>query len=59
MYKTLTQVGLFLVLVIVLVVTFYEYFYVQENNLKKIEKISPDIDETIIKKKIIENTYIM
>ncbi len=54
MYKTLTQVGLFLVLVIVLVVTFYEYFYVQENNLKKIEKISPDIDETIIKKKIVE-----
>ncbi len=56
MYKTLTQVGLFLVLVIVLLVTFYKYFHVQENNLKKIEKISPDIDETTINKKIVEET---
>ena len=52
MYKTLTQVGLFLVLVFVLLITFYKYFYVQENNEEsKIEIISPNLNKTIEIKK--------
>ena len=52
MYKTLTQVGLFLVLVFVLLITFYKYFYVQENNKEsKIKTISPNINKTIEIKK--------
>lgn len=52
MYKTLTQVGLFLILVFVLLITFYKYFYVQENNEEsKIKTISPNINKTIEIKK--------
>ena len=52
MYKTITQVGLFLVLVFVLLITFYKYFYVQENNEEsKIEIISPNLNKTIEIKK--------
>ena len=52
MYKTLTQVGLFLILVFVLLITFYKYFYVQENNKEsKIKTISPNINKTIEIKK--------
>lgn len=52
MYKTLTQVGLFLVLVFVLLITFYKYFYVQENNEESRIKItSPNINKTIEIKK--------
>ena len=52
MYKTLTQVGLFLVLVFVLLITFYKYFYVQENNEESRIKItSPNLNKTIEIKK--------
>mgnify|MGYP000197209366 CR=1 FL=1 len=52
MFKTITQVGLFLVLVFVLLITFYKYFYVQENNEEsKIEIISPNLNKTIEIKK--------
>tara|TARA_B100001559_G_C16404292_1_gene577266 strand:+ start:408 stop:1016 length:609 start_codon:yes stop_codon:yes gene_type:complete len=51
MHKTLTQVGLFLILIFVLSLTFYKYFYIKENNIEKVEKTSPDIKETIKTKK--------
>ena len=47
MYKTLTQVGLFLVLVFVLLITFYKYFYDQENEERKVEIISTDLNKKI------------